>query len=79
MWDSLIIKINNENNASDTMNFSKTYLFCGFPAKNVQPKSNHEEILDKPNWGIVYKITGLSNSKFPSQETQNKGGRTVSD
>lgn len=33
--------------------------FCGTPAKNAQPESNHEEASHSPSWEMLYKTTGL--------------------
>lgn len=45
------------------------------PAQNKQPKSNHGETSDKPNWGKFHKTTGLCLSKMSVPWTQKCGHR----
>lgn len=43
-------------------------------ATNALPESNREETLENPNKGIVFKIFGLSTSKWQFYERQRKVG-----
>lgn len=54
------------------MDAVKRTQFCSgdIPAKDVSPKSNHEEHYTKSNWETVYKIPGLWSSKVSRSWTE---------
>lgn len=61
------------------MDAVKRTQFCSgdIPAKDVSPKSNHEEHYTKSNWETVYEVPGLWSSKVSMSWTEGKYRQTA--